>query len=423
MDIATIKSRVSGVRRRLRKAGLDGLVVVGVENVRYLTGFCGHDSWALVLPRKVILITDSRYTEQAEGECVGCAIYERKGQMAAALKELLAGQSEAIALGIEDGCTAATLAALKKALRLPLAPVHHIVELGRRVKTPDEVKLIASACRIAFDAMDWAMRQLRVGMTERELAALYDYRLRTLGATPGFETIAAFGENGSRAHHQPSGRKLRANDTILLDFGARYRGYISDATRCCAVGTPSDFYCEVYRTVALAQRAAIAAVAAGVRVSEVDAAARQVIAAAKLPVYGHGTGHGIGLQIHEAPTVSGQDKHARLEAGQVITIEPAVYLPGRFGIRLEDDVLVTERGAKVLSRDRRFDIDGDAVPIAATYKAKPLRSLSMTKIGMICGVLVMIVLLAVGGCTCGCKNQAACPTPPQVAQAQSPAAK
>lgn len=375
MDIATIKLRVQQVRRRIRQAGADGLVVVGVPNVRYLTGFCGHDSWVLVLPRKVVLITDSRYTEQAKGECLGCVIFERKGPMAAALKELLAGPSGAAALGIEDACTAATLAAVKKALRMPVKPVHHLVEAGRLVKTADEVKLIAKASRIAFDAMDWAMGQLRVGMTESELAGLYEFRLRALGATAGFETIAAFGENGSRAHHRPGGRKLRTNDTILLDFGAAYRGYTSDATRCYVVGRPGDFYCEVYRTVALAQRAAIAAVRAGVKVAEVDAAARRVIAEAKLPVYGHGTGHGIGLEIHEAPTVSGQDKQARLCAGQVITIEPGVYLPGQFGIRLEDDVLVTERGAKVLSRDMRFDIDSDAVPVAATYKAKPFRSL------------------------------------------------
>lgn len=374
MDIATIKMRTRGVRHRLNKAGLAGLVVVGVENVRYLTGFCGHDSWVLVLPRKVVLITDSRYTEQAEGECVGCAIYERKGPMAAALKEQLAGQA-AVAMGIEDGCTAATLQAVKKALKIRINPVHHLVEAGRVIKTPDEVKLIAKASRIAFDAMDWAMGQLRVGMTESELAGLYAFRLRALGAMPGFETIAAFGENGSRAHHQPGGRKLRTNDTILLDFGAAYRGYTSDATRCYAVGAPNDFYCEVYRTVALAQRAAIAAVRAGAKIADVDAAARQVIAEAKLPVYGHGTGHGIGLEIHEAPTVSGQDKQARLEAGQVITIEPGVYLPGQFGVRLEDDVLVTERGAKVLSRDVRFDIDSDAVPVAATYKVKPFGSL------------------------------------------------
>lgn len=231
------------------------------------------------------------------------------------------------------------------------------------IKTETEVRLIQKASKIAFDAMDWALGQLQPGMTERQLAAMYVYRLSHYDATEGFETIVCFGPNGSRNHHQPSERKLANNDVLLLDFGANYNGYISDMTRCFAVGTPSDFYCRVYQTVARAQKAAIAAVRAGVRVCDVDAAARQVIEAAHLPAYGHGTGHGLGLQVHEMPSVSGLDRKTRLQAGQVITIEPGVYLPGKFGIRLEDDILVTDTNGKILSRDKRFEIDVDTVPI------------------------------------------------------------
>jgi len=363
MDAVPIKRRVQAVRRRLYEEKTDGLIVTGVENVRCLTGFRGHDSWALVLPKSVILITDSRYTEQALDECVGCKIVERKGPLAKKVSELLASQKGIKTLGVEDGCTVATLAAIRKALTAKVRPVHNVVENIRRVKSETEIGLIQKAGRIAFDAMEWAMAQLKPQMTERQLAALYVYRLSDYGATPGFETIACFGPNGSRNHHQSGARKLRKNDTILLDFGANYEGYISDITRCFAVGKPDDFYCHVYQAVARAQKAAIAAIVPEAKVCDVDAAARKVITDAALPVYGHGTGHGIGLQIHEAPFLSGQDKKTTLQVGQVITIEPGIYLPGKFGVRLEDDVLVTKTGAKVITRDKRFDIDDNAVPV------------------------------------------------------------
>lgn len=363
MDTAQIKRRVRTVRQRLHDEGLDGLIVTGAENVRYLTGFAGDDSWAVVLPRSVVLVTDSRYTEQAQAECIGCRVVERKGPLAKKVNELLESQHSVEAMGVEDSCTVATLRGIRKAMKAKVKPVRNVVEAVRMIKTEAEVRLIQKASKIAFDAMDWALGQLKPQMTERQLAALYVYRLSHYDATEGFETIVCFGPNGSRNHHRPSGRKLTKKDVLLLDFGANYNGYISDMTRCFAVGTPSDFYCRVYQTVARAQKAAIAAVRPGVKVCDVDAAAQKVIEAAHLPPYGHGTGHGLGLQVHEMPSVSGLDKKTRLQAGQVITIEPGVYLPGKFGIRLEDDVLVTDTGSKILSRDKRFDIDVDTVPV------------------------------------------------------------
>ena len=363
MDAVLMKRRVQAVRRRLGEEKLDGLIVTGVENVRYLTGFRGHDSWALALPKSVILVTDSRYTEQALDECVGCKVVERKGPLAKKVNELLALQKGVKTLGVEDGCTVAMLAGMRKALSVKVKPVRSVVENVRMSKSEAEVRLIQKAARIAFDAMEWALARLKPGITERELAALYAYRLSAYGATLGFDTIACFGPNGSRNHHQPGAKKLKKNDTVLLDFGANYEGYTSDITRCFAVGKPSDFYCRVYQAVAYAQKAAMAAIRPGAKVCDVDAAARKVIRDAGLPVYGHGTGHGLGLQVHETPYLSGQDTKTTLQAGQVITVEPGIYLAGTFGVRLEDDVLVTETGAKVLTRDSRFDIDGDTVPV------------------------------------------------------------
>jgi Xaa-Pro aminopeptidase len=363
MDIGEIRRRVRGVRRRLRDAGVDGLLVMGVENVRYLTGFRGHDSWALVLGRSVVLVTDSRYTEQAESECLGCRIVQRKGKLVQAAADLLGKRSDVETLGVEDSCSVALMKTLRKALGVRLKAVHHVVETGRMIKTDEEIRLIRKAGRIAFDAMAWALERLRAGMTELELAALYEYRLRSFHSKAGFETIVCFGPNGSRNHHQPGRRKLRKNDTILVDFGAECEGYISDMTRCFAVGKPTVFFEKVYRTVARAQQAAIGAVREGVRVCEVDAAAREVIRDADLPVYGHGTGHGLGLLVHELPFVAGTDKKGRLKTGQVITIEPGIYLPGKLGVRLEDDVLVAKNGSRLLSRDKRFAIKVDEVPL------------------------------------------------------------
>lgn len=363
MEIAEIRRRIKAVRSQFGPQGIDGLLVTGVENVRYLTGFRGHDSWVLVLRRAVVLLTDSRYTEQAKGECLGCRIVQRKEQLIKEAAGLLAKSGDVKVLGMEDHCSVTLLKTVRKALPVKVKPVHWAVENVRLIKSEGEIKLIGKAARIAFDAMQWALGQLKPGMTELELAALYEYRLRAYEAKPGFETIVCFGPNGSRNHHQPGTRKLRQNDTILVDFGANYEGYISDMTRCFAVGKVTTFFRKVYATVAAAQRAAIAAIADGVRVCDVDAAAREVIGRTEFPVYGHGTGHGLGLVVHESPYLTGMDKKGKLRAGQVITVEPGIYLPGKLGVRLEDDVLVTKTGGLVLSRDRRFDVKADVVPL------------------------------------------------------------
>jgi Xaa-Pro aminopeptidase len=357
------QQRVRDVRKQLSGLNVQGLIVIGVENVRYLTGFRGHDSWVLVLPRSVVLITDSRYAEQARGECVGCEVVEHKGGLAKEAEKIITKQKGIAALGIENNCSVALLKGVRKQISAKIKPVDKVVENVRITKTDGEVRLIRKASKIAFDAMDWALKQLKVGMTERQLAALYEYKLSDFGAKIGFETIACFGANGSRNHHQPGSRKLKKVDTILLDFGANYEGYISDTTRSFAVGKITPFFQKVYETVAGAQQNAIKTIAAGVKGFDVDAAARAVIAQTDLPVYGHGTGHGLGLEVHESPRLSHMDKKAILRAGHVVTVEPGIYLPGKLGVRLEDDVLVTSTGAVVLSRDKRFDVKPERVPL------------------------------------------------------------
>ena len=178
---------------------------------------------------------------------------------------------------------------------------------------------------------------------------MLDFQIRKLGATNSFETIVAFGPNASRPHHQPSGKKLKQKDTVLIDFGAKYKGYCSDITRCFVIGRPTTFYKKVYDVVEQAQAAAIKIIKAGVKINDVDAAARKVIKDNDLPVYGHGTGHGLGLEIHESPFLKVGAK-GMLKAGQIITIEPGIYIRRQLGVRIEDDVLVTEDGSRILTR-------------------------------------------------------------------------
>jgi Xaa-Pro aminopeptidase len=177
---------------------------------------------------------------------------------------------------------------------------------------------------------------------------MLNFQMRKLGARDSFETIICFGPNASRPHHQPSKRKLRKKDTILIDFGAKYKGYCSDITRCFAIGGPTASYTKAYDVVKQAQAAAIKMIKAGAKIKQVDAAAREAIDKNGLPVYEHGTGHGFGLEIHESPFLK-PDGKGTLKGGQVITIEPGIYIPGKLGVRVEDDILVTETGYKILT--------------------------------------------------------------------------
>jgi len=297
-----------------------------------------------------MLVTDSRYIEQARQECAtGCKIIVRKDGMVKTVAELLRKQ-RARKIGVEKTTTIADFEDLKRQLRGPIVSVGGIVETLRRKKDAHEIKAIIAAAKIAARAFKNIRRQIRTAMTENELAGIVDFEIRKLGGTSCFETIAAFGANASRPHHKPTNRKLRKNDTVLIDFGVRHNGYCCDITRCFAVGRKSNSYGRAYEALRQAQLAALNLVKAGVEIKKVDAAARNVLKERGLPVYGHGTGHGLGLEVHEQPIVSNKIE-GTLQAGDVITIEPGVYIPGKLGLRLEDDILVTEDGYVLLTKD------------------------------------------------------------------------
>jgi Xaa-Pro aminopeptidase len=347
MNDRTLKARQKQIRKSMSRAGVDCLIVTKPANVTYVTGFLGDDSWALVLPKAVILITDSRYSEQAAKECKNCRIVVRKNSMIKTVVKLLKKPEGNIAL--EKSASIADLAGLKKELKRRVKPIANIIEAVRQIKDDSEIAAIKAAAKIAALALKNTIRQIRTGMTENELAGMLDFEIRKLAGRSGFETIVAFGPNAARPHHRPTDRKLRKNDTILIDFGVRYRGYTCDITRCFTKGKAGSLYKKIYNAVSEAQAAALKMVRVGVKIKDVDAVARMILDKYKLPVYGHGTGHGIGLEIHEAPSISPKTEGV-LQAGEVITIEPAVYLSGKFAVRIEDDILVTNHGVVILDK-------------------------------------------------------------------------
>ncbi|MBN2130092.1 MAG: aminopeptidase P family protein, partial [Sedimentisphaerales bacterium] len=335
MNAEAMKRRLGNIRAQFRRQHVDAVLLTHPVNVTYVTGFSGDDSWALVAGNTVYLLTDSRYTEQARQECCRTRIVERKGSIAEAAGKLLGRLKSVSAVGIEQSMALGSYQAFKKHAGVRLKATDGLVAEFRSIKDEDEIEAIKAAAAVATTALARVEDYFKPGITESELAGVLDLEIRKRGCKNSFETIVAFGANASRPHHQPTQRKLRARDTILIDFGARYNGYCCDITRCFVIGKPTKAYRQAYGVVERAQAAAIETAQAGVALVAVDAAARDVIRRSGLPVYGHGSGHGLGLEIHETPFLKEQAR-GKLRAGQVITIEPGIYIPGELGVRIED---------------------------------------------------------------------------------------
>ena len=339
------------VANGLAERKLDGLLVAFSPNLRYLTGFTGSNGSLLVLGGKSILFTDPRYQIQAAQE-VTCRVKIAKGP-------LLADIAAAIArLGLKrigyepHRMTCDTYESLKSRLpmRASLQPVKGWIEELRMVKSPDERARIRKSVETNSRAFEQAVARVRPGMTEQDLAAELEYRMRRLGAEkPAFETIVAADVRSALPHAQPTAARLKPRGLVLVDMGAQQDGYCSDMTRMLFLGAPTAKVKRVYRAVLEAQLAAIAAVRAGVSTAAVDRIARQVLRGYGLDrAFVHSLGHGLGLEIHEPPRLGKRDK-ARLQAGMTITIEPGVYLEGFGGIRIEDTGVVTENGCEILT--------------------------------------------------------------------------
>lgn len=346
-----LTDRLKALRSRMAEASLDALMVTHAPDVRYLTDFPGEDSWAVVTPKTVHLISDSRFDEQINQSCPFVKKIIRTGPLTDALAELV-GDLKIKALGFQaDHITVRGLEQLQEKMTKGLFKSTHgwLVE-QRAVKDATELRAIRRAIALHEQAYMQTMDQIRPGMSENEVATLLEYNMRWIGGEgPAFPTIIAIAANAALPHHIPGRTRVKANIPILIDSGTRANGYCSDITRVIALGGLSQKLTEVYKIVLEAQQAAIAKIKPGAKLKDVDAAARDVITDAGYGDYfGHGLGHGIGLEIHEQPSFS-RTAEGELVENNVVTVEPGIYLPGVGGIRIEDDVLVSARGHRKLT--------------------------------------------------------------------------
>ena len=314
----------------------------GMANLRWLTGFGGTSGVALVGPETAVFITDFRYVERAQREVEGLELERAERQLLPALAERLRGR-----VGFDDAHTSVkVLARLEElapdAVELVASP--GLVERLRRRKDEIELEAIREAARLADAAYERALDGGLAGRTEREVAAASAAAIRELGGEPSFPAIVAAGPNGALPHADPTDREIAVGELVVFDMGAELDGYCSDCTRTFAAGQVGEEEREVYELVREAQAAALATARAGAPGPVVDSAARDLIAAAGHgDRFGHGVGHGVGIEVHEAPRLAQRSEDV-LEPGDVVTIEPGVYVPGRFGVRIEDLVAITDDG-------------------------------------------------------------------------------
>jgi Xaa-Pro aminopeptidase len=326
---------------------LDRLLVTDLTNVQYLTGFTGTNGACICGPGVRLFFTDFRYTERAATEVEGWEPITVAGDWLGAIAAKLEGRA-----GFEDDqMSVRTLEKLREKLAdgVEAVAAGGLVERLRRVKDADELAAIAAASELADEVWRWSVERGLGGRSEREVALAAEARIRELGADPSFPTIVAAGPNGALPHAEPGEREIGRGELVVFDMGAKLDGYCSDGTRTYAAGDPGEEGRAVYEVVLAAQLAALDAIKAGVEGEAVDAVARKLIdEAGHGDRFGHGLGHGVGLEVHEGPRLSLRSDDV-LAPNEVVTVEPGVYLPGKLGVRIEDLVVVTEDGYRNLS--------------------------------------------------------------------------
>jgi Xaa-Pro aminopeptidase len=358
-DHAGRRARLAGV---LALVDADAALVTGLANIRYLTGLASSNA-ALLVPRPAtglagtgpagtgLLATDGRYAEQAAASCPDVDLVVARDPARALLERAAAAGARVVAVETHV-LTVDAFGDLADATPARLVPLGRAVEALRAVKDPGEVALLRSCARLADRALAGLLVDggVRPGRTERDVAADLEARMRALGAeAPAFETIVASGPRGALPHARPSDRPLAPGDLVVLDFGARIDGYHSDCTRTVVLGPAAQWQRDLHALVAAAQAAGIAALRPGAEGVAVDAAARAVVDdAGHGEHYPHGLGHGVGLEVHEAPGL-GPTVPGRLPSRAVVTVEPGVYLPGRGGVRTEDLLVVSDAGPELLT--------------------------------------------------------------------------
>lgn len=350
--------KLTQIRARFDKWRVDGVLITSPANRRWLSGFTGSAGILLVSRDRAILSTDSRYWEQAARQAPQFEIYRNKAKDDDLNTFLtMAGANQ---IGYEAAhLSVAEYRRYKRENGFRWRGLASTIEPLRVVKSPDELATIREAARITDETVAKVPSLAIPGQSERSIAWELEKIMHEAGADrPGFDIIVASGPNSALPHHHPGDRKLEPGDIIVVDLGAEVDGYRSDLTRTFFLGTePDDAFWEIYNTVDKAQVAAIEGIRSGVTGKAVDSLARDVIkAAGHGDHFGHGTGHSLGLEIHEYPRFSVASARNKIPAGAVMTVEPGIYLPGYGGVRIEDLVLVTDNGAEYLSRAQKTPI-------------------------------------------------------------------
>lgn len=346
------KSRLEDLQKRIMSQQIDAFLLSNMENIRYITGFTGTSALTLVKPEAAFFLTDSRYTTQAGEQVRYCHIVEYKKQWEELIVFIKSQKIKRLAFESAH-LTFASYAKLKDNLEdMDFIALENLVEGQRMIKDQSEIASIIQAISIAKSAYGLIQAQLNDGAVEKEIALELEYQMLKAGADQiPFETIVASGFRGAMPHGLASSKKIRSGELITIDFGARYHGYCSDCTRTVQLGKISSKEAEMYRIVDEANRAARQGVKPGKKAKEIDALARDIIKTAGYgEFFGHGTGHGIGLAVHEDPRISWESE-LTIESGMVFTIEPGIYIPGEAGVRIEDMVLVTDTGCQTLTID------------------------------------------------------------------------
>jgi Xaa-Pro aminopeptidase len=352
-------TRIERLAERATKSGADAFLVTHLPNVFYICGFTGTSGALLLGPRRSTLFTDSRYAEQSSSEVSGAGVRIARKGLLPEISALLKRFGRRLRVGFEvDNLTVAQLRLLQRLTgpRVRWVPVHGAVEGLRIVKDAGEIAVMRQAAALGSALVGEVIGLIRPGLSELDLAAEVDYRMKRRGASgPAFDTIVASGRRSALPHGRPSDKVFRKNELVVLDLGAILRHYCCDITRTVYLGRAPKQVRRWYRAVLDAQTAACEVIQAGVGAGQVDRAARRVLERGGLGRYfTHSTGHGLGIEIHEAPRLA-KGQTTPLLAGSVVTVEPGVYLPGRGGIRVEDDVLVLPHGCEVLtSAPREF---------------------------------------------------------------------
>lgn len=337
--------KLSKLRESLKNNGIDALLVTNPYNRRYITGFTGSAGVAVISADDAVFITDFRYTEQATKQVQGFRIVKHEKtlieEVAVQVKEMNVNT-----LGFEkDNLTFGMYETYNDKVDAEFKPVSGIIEELRMVKTAEELEILKQAAKIADDAFAHICTFIKPGVTELEVSNELEMFMRKQGATSSsFDTIVASGERGALPHGVATDKVIESGDMVTLDFGAIYNGYISDITRTVAVGEPSEKMKEIYEVTRVAQQMALEQIKPGMTGIEADAVARDYIKSKGYgDAFGHSTGHGIGLEVHEGPGLSFRSETV-LVPNMTVTVEPGIYLPNIGGVRIEDDIIITEEG-------------------------------------------------------------------------------